>query len=89
MASARDCSRRSGAQKDAMMSIGTVKSFDRRKGSGLIAPDGGGADVFVHVSAVERAGLPNIEAGDRLRFDTQTDRMREKSFATNLVLLGQ
>ena len=69
------------------MAEGVVKSFDRRAGSGLITPDDGGADVFVHVSAVERAGLPNIAAGQRIGFDTQTDIRREKTFAVGLRLL--
>jgi cold shock protein len=69
------------------MLIGTVKIFDRRKGSGFITPDLAGADVFVHVSAIERAGLPNLHVGDRVRYDVQIDRARERSFATNLSLV--
>ena len=63
---------------------GAVKSFDARRGAGLITPDGGGADVFVHVSEVERAGIARIAAGDRFSFDTQTDRALGRTFATNL-----
>jgi cold shock protein len=66
--------------------IGTVRSFDRRKGFGHIEPDQGESDVFVHVSAVERAGLPDLSAGDRVNFDIQTDLSRGKTFATNLSL---
>jgi CspA family cold shock protein len=66
---------------------GVVKSFDRRKGWGYITPDGGGVDVFVHVSAIERAGLPDLGVGERVRFDVQTDRARGKSFAANLSLI--
>lgn len=69
------------------MRTGTVKSFDDRAGSGLIAPEDGGEDVFVHVSAVERAGIARIAAGDRVRYDVQTDQARGKSFATNLILI--
>lgn len=69
------------------MSLGIVKSFDARKGSGLITPDDGGPDLFVHVSEVERAGLARLSAGDRLSYDTQTDRALQRSFATNLALL--
>ena len=45
------------------MTLGLVKCFDAHKGSGLITPDGGGPEVFVHVSAVERAGLASLDAG--------------------------
>lgn len=67
---------------------GVVRNFDRLKGSGIITPEDGGAEVFVHVSAVERAGLPNLTAGDRVSFDVQTDAARGKSYASNLTLLG-
>lgn len=69
------------------LKTGVVRSFDRQKGSGVIAPEDGGADVFVHVSAVERAGLPNLNAGDRVSFDVHTDPARGKSYAANLSLL--
>lgn len=69
------------------MPVGIVKTFDRRQGWGYITPEGGGADVFVHVSAIERAGLSDLSAGARVRFDVQTDRARGKSFAANLSLL--
>ena len=69
------------------MRTGVVRVFDRQKGSGMIAPDDGGTEVFVHVSAVEQAGLPNLNAGDRVSFDVHTDHARGKSFARNLSLL--
>ncbi len=69
------------------MALGLVKCFDARKGSGLITPDGGGPEVFVHVSAVERAGLSGLDAGDRVSFDAQVDRSLQRRFATNLERL--
>lgn len=69
------------------MSIGIVKSFDSRKGSGFITPDDGGPDLFVHVSEVERAGIARLTAGERLSYDIQTDRALQRSFATNLALI--
>jgi cold shock protein len=53
--------------------IGTVKFFNTTKGFGFIAPDGGGKDVFVHVTAVEAAGMSSLAEGQRVTFDTQTD----------------
>ena len=52
---------------------GTVKFFNVTKGFGFIAPEGGGKDVFVHVSAVERAGLRTLNEGQRVSFDTEQD----------------
>lgn len=69
------------------MPVGTVKSYDIRKGAGLISRDDGGADVTVHVSAVERAGLSHLMAGDRLRFRTTNSPARSQSFATDLALI--
>lgn len=69
------------------MPEGVVKSFDRRGGSGLLRPDGDGPDVFVHVSEVERAGLPSLEAGERIAFDIRTDIRGARSFAVHLRLL--
>jgi cold shock protein len=53
--------------------LGTVKFFNTTKGFGFIAPDGAGKDVFVHVSAVEAAGMRSLAEGQRVTFDTQTD----------------
>lgn len=69
------------------MTIGVVKSFDLRRGAGLITPEDGGPDVFVHESEVERAALPRLNVGDRVSFDLRTDRARDKSFATNLAIV--
>ena len=52
---------------------GTVKFFNATKGFGFISPEGGGKDVFVHISAVERAGLRSLNEGQRVSFDTEAD----------------
>jgi CspA family cold shock protein len=52
---------------------GTVKFFNESKGFGFITPDGGGKDVFVHATAVERAGLRSLREGQRVSFDTEAD----------------
>ena len=65
------------------MATGTVKWFNATKGFGFIAPDDGGKDVFVHISAVERAGMPSLNEGDRLEFELEVDR-RGKTAAVNL-----
>jgi cold shock protein len=66
------------------MATGTVKFFNGQKGFGFIAQDGGGPDVFVHVSAVERAGMRGLVEGQKLTFDVEADRKTGKSAATNL-----
>ena len=65
------------------MPVGTVKFFNSDKGYGFIAPDGGGQDSFVHISAVERAGFTTLEKEQRLRYEIETDR-RGKASAINL-----
>jgi len=67
------------------MQRGTVKWFDPKKGYGFIQPDDGGNDVFVHISAVERAGLARLNEGQKVSFEVQVDRRRGKSSAENLV----
>ncbi len=64
------------------MAIGTVKWFNNVKGFGFIQPEDGGKDVFVHVSAVERAGMRSLVEGQRVSFEVQTERGR--SAAVNL-----
>ena len=66
------------------MAIGTVKWFNSTKGFGFIQPDNGGADVFVHVSAVERAGMRGLAEGQKVSYDEQRDPKRGKSSAENL-----
>ena len=66
------------------MPTGTVKWFNSVKGYGFIQPDDGGADVFVHISAVERAGLRGLNEGQRVGFDLQRDPKKGKSAAANL-----
>jgi cold shock protein len=67
-----------------MMAKGTVKFFNAQKGYGFIAQDAGGPDVFVHISAVERAGLSSLVEGQKVSFDIEADRRSGKSAATNL-----
>lgn len=66
------------------MATGTVKFFNSNKGFGFIQPDDGSTDVFVHISAVERAGLPAIAEGQKLSFDVVKDNRNGKSVADNL-----
>ena len=66
------------------MQIGTVKWFNSQKGYGFIQPEDGGADVFVHISAVERAGLASLHEGQKLSFELERDRRSGKSSAGNL-----
>jgi CspA family cold shock protein len=65
------------------MATGTVKWFNAQKGYGFISPDNGGKDVFVHISAVERAGMTGLREGQKVSFDEEPDR-RGKNAATNL-----
>lgn len=66
------------------MAIGTVKWFNSTKGFGFIQPDNGGADAFVHISAVERAGMRDIFEGQKLSFDLERDMKSGKMSACNL-----
>ena len=66
------------------MSQGTVKWFNSQKGFGFIQPDDGSKDVFVHISAVERAGLSSLNEGQKVSFDVVADRRSGKSSADNL-----
>jgi CspA family cold shock protein len=70
--------------KEHLMSIGTVKWFNAQKGFGFIQPEDGSKDVFVHISAVERAGIGNLVEGQKLSFDLENDARRGKTSACNL-----
>ena len=68
------------------MANGTVKWFNGQKGFGFIEPSDGSKDVFVHISAVERAGLSGLNEGQKVQFELKTDKMRGKVSAENLSL---
>ncbi len=69
------------------MTQGTVKWFNSQKGFGFIRPEDGAKDVFVHISAVERAGLPGLHEGQKVSFELTSDRRTGKSSADNLRAL--
>jgi CspA family cold shock protein len=71
------------------MATGTVKWFNASKGFGFIQPDDGGQDIFVHASALERAGLHSLNEGDQVSFELEQDRRSGKTSAGNLVVTGQ
>ena len=66
------------------MATGTVKWFNATKGFGFIQPDDGGQDVFVHISAVERAGLRDLNEGQKVSYEVVSDQKRGKTSADNL-----
>jgi CspA family cold shock protein len=70
------------ALKDLAMATGKVKFFNGQKGFGFIQPDEGGPDVFVHISALERAGIGNLVEGQKVKFEVIMD--RGKKAASNL-----
>jgi CspA family cold shock protein len=70
------------------MTTGTVKWFNAQKGFGFIAPDNGGNDAFVHISAVERAGIGDLREGQKISYDLVSDQMSGKMSADNLKDLG-
>jgi CspA family cold shock protein len=65
------------------MTIGTVKFFNEQKGYGFISPEGGGNDAFVHISAVERAGMRTLDRDQRVSYELETDK-RGKTSAVNI-----
>ena len=71
-----------------MAMAGTVKFFNVERGYGFIKPDEGGRDVFVHVTAVEQAGLTSLTEGQRVSFDVEPDKKGKGPKAVNLVLTG-
>jgi cold shock protein len=70
------------------MTTGTVKWFNSDKGFGFIAPDSGGQDAFVHISAVERSGITSLYEGQKVDFELASDRKSGKMSAVNLKILG-
>ncbi|MGU3492412.1 cold-shock protein [Xanthobacteraceae bacterium A53D] len=68
------------------MPTGTVKWFNPEKGFGFISPDEGGADAFVHISAVERAGLSSLSEGQKVSYELVADKRSGKSSAANLTV---
>ena len=69
------------------MANGTVKWFNNQKGFGFIQPDDGGKDVFVHISALERAGMQSLNEGQKISFEVVADRRTGKSAADRLSAL--
>lgn len=70
--------------KGQHMATGTVKWFNDQKGYGFIQPDNGGNDVFVHISAVERAGLSGLQEGQKIGFEMEKDKRSGKMSAAQL-----
>ncbi len=69
------------------MEKGTVKFYNDQKGYGFITPDKGGKDVFVHATALERAGMRSLAEGQKVEFDTQEDRRTGKMAVANIAAL--
>ncbi len=72
------------SERDDRMTIGVVKWFNAQKGFGFIQPEGGGSDVFVHISAVERAGMATLHDGQKVSFELEQDRRSGKMSAGQL-----
>jgi CspA family cold shock protein len=70
--------------KDDLMTTGTVKFYNDQKGFGFIQPDDGGKDVFVHATALERAGMRGLAEGQKVAFDTAEDRRSGKIAVNNI-----
>ncbi|MCP4934872.1 MAG: cold-shock protein [bacterium] len=68
------------------METGTVKFYNDQKGYGFIAPDNGEKDVFVHATALERAGLSGLNEGDKVSFDTEVDSRSGKTAVANITM---
>lgn len=68
------------------MNKGTVKFYNDQKGFGFIAPDNGGKDVFVHATALERAGISRLSEGQKVSFDTEMDRRSGKTAVSTIQL---
>ena len=74
-------------RKGTAMQTGTVKWFNSQKGFGFIQPDQGGSDVFVHISAVERAGIGSLNEGQKLSYELERDKRSGKTSAGQLQLV--
>ena len=72
------------SERDDRMTIGVVKWFNAQKGFGFIQPEGGGSDVFVHISAVERVGMATLHDGQKVSFELEQDRRSGKMSAGQL-----
>lgn len=70
-----------------MAQTGTIKFFNADKGYGFIKPDDGGRDIFVHITAVERAGLTTLAEGQKISFDVEPDKKGKGPKAVDLVLM--
>jgi cold shock protein len=77
-----------GGKESAMAMSGTVKFFNGERGYGFIKPDDGGRDVFVHITAVEHAGLKSLAEGQRIQFEVEPDKKGKGPKAVNLVVTG-
>jgi cold shock protein len=75
-----------GERSFPMAMTGTVKFFNGERGYGFIKPDDGGRDVFVHITAVERAGLKDLTEGQRITFDIEPDKKGKGPKAVDLVI---
>jgi CspA family cold shock protein len=87
ISTARDRGRVYLMGKGFLMTTGTVKWFNAQKGFGFIAPESGGSDAFVHISAVERSGIGELREGQKLTFELVADRKSGKMSADNLKAL--
>src|SRR5262245_10884736 len=75
-----------GGKEPPMRQTGTVKFFNHSRGFGFITPDDGGKDVFLHISALQRSGLPALDEGARVSFETEPDRRGKGPQAINVQL---
>jgi cold shock protein len=78
-------SKRASSSKGKSVNKGTVKFFNGQRGYGFISPDGGGNDVFVHATALERAGISSLGEGQKVTFDTEQDRRTGKLAVKNIA----
>jgi CspA family cold shock protein len=75
-------------EEHSMAQTGVVKFFNTERGYGFVKPDDGGRDVFVHITAVEAAGLKSLNEGQRISFDVEPDKKGKGPKAVNLVVTG-